>query len=89
VSKVRVRDGSVWGWNFIWRKRLFEWEESLKELQRLLSTGVWSAEVDAWSWRLDEKGSFSVKSAYVSLAPDFSNEIVLHGLNAFVFPKIL
>jgi hypothetical protein len=41
VSKVRVRDRSVWGWNFLLRRRLFEEEkESLEKFLKLLPTGV-------------------------------------------------
>ena len=53
-------------WRFIWRRHPFMWEEELLlNLMEDLEGMVWSEEVDGW--RLDDKGDFTVKSAYSRL----------------------
>lgn len=49
-----------WRWNFVWRRRLFVWEEEL--LHSLLEDveGLrWSHEEDVWRWNLEENGYYS------------------------------
>jgi hypothetical protein len=53
------------GWNFRWRRRLFEWESTLfNELLLLINSASLTDAEDRWGWRPDEGKSFTVKSAY-------------------------
>ena len=55
-------------WNFNWRRRLFVWENNLLlELVGLLDGVVLGDGEDRRRWRLEDDGSFSVKSMYVKL----------------------
>jgi hypothetical protein len=55
-------------WNFSWRRQLFVWENNLLlELLDILDGFVWSDGVDRWKWRLEDDGTFSVKSMYAKL----------------------
>jgi hypothetical protein len=64
------------GWG--WRRRLFVWEENLlNELIESFLTLSLSDEVDAWKWRLEDDGNFSVCSTYVLLGSIFSPALEL------------
>ncbi|MCH79402.1 LINE-1 reverse transcriptase like [Trifolium medium] len=72
-KEATVRDlvvvvGERRNWNFLWRRRLFLWEEdSVSQLLALLENLNLSNEEDKWRWVLSTEGEFSVKSAYESL----------------------
>lgn len=55
-------------WNFIWRRRLFVWEEELfNRLLIDLQGFELSQGEDEWSWSLEEGGGFTVRSIYKKL----------------------
>jgi hypothetical protein len=89
IGEVRILEGEVWGWNLVWRRRLFLWEEeSLSHL--LASLGDWrpSSYPDSWWWNLAPDGVFSVKSSVESLAKEL---VVVEPLPLFegsIFAKI-
>jgi hypothetical protein len=69
-EKERWCEG-VWGW----RRRLFVWEQNLlQQLIIVLPPLVLSGEEDAWRWRLEDDGVFSVKSVYLLLGNIFAME---------------
>jgi hypothetical protein len=71
-----VWDGTDIGrWNFNWRRRLFVWEETLKEeLVGVLQSISLTAEEDKWSWTIDSNGGFSVKSTYIFVSDMLSEQ---------------
>lgn len=60
-----------------WRRRLWDWEEELVgECRLLLANVIWQdSTADAWSWHLDDSGSYSVRSLYDMLIRDASNTV--------------
>jgi hypothetical protein len=64
-------------WNFIWRHRLFVWEEALtEELVEVLQTINLTDGEDKWSWTIDYSGEFSVNSTY-----SFVSEMLVERVN--------
>ncbi|MCI18430.1 hypothetical protein A2U01_0039584, partial [Trifolium medium] len=58
-------------WNFLWRRRLFQWEEEcVTHLLASLENVCLTHEDDKWRWSFDPEGNFSVKSAYDSLVKE-------------------
>lgn len=63
VGEMGVVSGSSFDWNFIWRRRLFVCEEDLlRNLLLDLPGFVRTQGVDDWKWKLEDDGSFSVRS---------------------------
>jgi hypothetical protein len=53
---------------FTWRRRLFMWEEEvLLSLREDLEGMRLTSHEDVWRWKLEDKGVFSVKLAYLKL----------------------
>jgi hypothetical protein len=64
--RVGVATESVWG--FTWRRPLFVWEQDLLgEMLEELHGHREGLEEDAWWWKLEENGRFTVKSMYSKL----------------------
>ncbi|KAK2385146.1 hypothetical protein QL285_072415 [Trifolium repens] len=77
------------GWNFTWRRALFQWEEDLVlSLRELLDGVVLSPEEDCWKWSPSDDGNFSVNSAYKFLAKELNNDLVLNGELEVVFDHL-
>jgi hypothetical protein len=63
-------------WQFLWRRRFFEWERQLfVELREVINQATVVDSEDKWCWKPDVTAGFSVKSAYslVSSLSDFSS----------------
>ena len=61
-----LEEGTVRRFN--WRRNLFMWEEELLlSLKEDLEGFMWTQEEDVWWWNLDDRGKFSVISAYAKL----------------------
>jgi hypothetical protein len=74
VSDILVGGFDLRVWPFSWRRDLFQWEEErLVVLKELLESVTLSGEVDVWCWSPDEKGEFSIKSAYNLLVSEFED----------------
>jgi hypothetical protein len=89
VRKVGVVEGERWSWNFIWRMRLFQWEEDrITRLLVNLENVRLSHEVDCWRWNIESEGCFSVKSTYGSLANELLESVCLTFFEAKIFKNI-
>ncbi|KAK2446576.1 hypothetical protein QL285_017365 [Trifolium repens] len=65
VSALRGAEDGVERWNFVWRRRLFVWEENLlSDLREVINNVTLVNERDRWGWIPNAGGDFSVKSAY-------------------------
>jgi hypothetical protein len=66
VVEARRDFGAVGGWERVWRRRLFAWEEEgARECSILLNNTVLQENVhDTWRWLLDPIHGYSVKGAY-------------------------
>ncbi|MCI19506.1 hypothetical protein A2U01_0040662, partial [Trifolium medium] len=76
-------------WNFIWRRRLFIWEDELVSRLQVLLQGVrFSTEPDRWWWKSEPEGVFSVKSTYSLLFKDLNEVVDGMGSEFKVFQQI-
>jgi hypothetical protein len=65
-------------WKWGWRRRLFAWElDLLRNLSALVPLVPLTEANDAWWWRLEEDGVFTVKLAYLLLDGTFTSEAEL------------
>lgn len=63
VADILVDNEEGKDWIFSWRHRFFVWEEGiLVNLLEDFNGHVGLGGVDEWRWRLEEHGSFSVRS---------------------------
>ena len=69
VGEVGVWEETTWQWNLNWRRGRFQWETDMEDdlLSRLSTGAVWKDSLDQLLWKGDQKGMFSVKSAYSML----------------------
>jgi mannosylglycoprotein endo-beta-mannosidase len=68
--------GEEIGWNFMWRRSLFSWEEDLlHRLQQSLVLTRLSMDADLWFWKPVSDGVFIVKSTYSLLFQEAYSEV--------------
>ncbi|PNX76224.1 ribonuclease H [Trifolium pratense] len=87
-SEVVLVDGERQSWNLLWRRRLFQWEESVTALVALLDNVRLSLEEDTWRWSLDPESCFTVKSAFESLVKELVEGPTLSSFKSKVFKNI-
>ncbi|XP_068487096.1 uncharacterized protein [Phaseolus vulgaris] len=90
VEEVGGWEGDVWRWNLRWRRA--EWESVLEtDLTAYISrTVVKRQEQDIRVWGINNKGCFSVKSAYASIRGDGTRIAIFDLLwKAKAFPSVL
>ena len=70
VGEVGEWEENRWRWNLSWRRDMFQWETDLEVdmLSRLSMGAICKDSFDQLLWKGDQKGTFSVKSAYSMLA---------------------
>jgi hypothetical protein len=74
MSELLGQEADESVWNFLWRRRLFQWEEEcVTSLLASLANVSLSLQEDKWWWFLDAGGCFSVNSAYESLSKDLAD----------------
>nr|KYP49896.1 Putative ribonuclease H protein At1g65750 family [Cajanus cajan] len=81
VSNMFVHREGGFGWNWSWRRSLFQWELSQLSLLLLdLSMIQLHDNIDdTWCWKVDFEGFYSVKSSYHAIINDsIYAEIPLH-----------
>ncbi|MCH79404.1 LINE-1 reverse transcriptase like [Trifolium medium] len=89
ITDMVVVNGGRNLWNFIWRRRLFTWEEDLVgQLQDRLLDVQLSTEADSWWWKPDPEGFFSVKTTYSLLFKELNDTVSVPGLENHVFQQI-
>lgn len=77
VGELGVASEFSFDWSFIWRQRLFVWEEELVSNLLLDLQGFErSLGTNEWVWKLEDDGKFSVRSMYKKLEglADMGNE---------------
>ncbi|XP_068486340.1 uncharacterized protein [Phaseolus vulgaris] len=95
VGEVGEWEDNRWRWNLNWKRVRFQWETELEvEMLSRLSLGALSKDTsDQLLWKGDQKGMFSVKSAYSVLTnhqTPASKESVFSLLwQAKAMPKVL
>ncbi|XP_068466211.1 uncharacterized protein [Phaseolus vulgaris] len=92
VEEVVMWEGDVWRWNLRWRRARFEWESVMEtDLVSYISRAVITRqEQDTRVWGINNKGCFSVKSAYASIRGDGTRNAVFDLLwKAKAFPSVL
>jgi hypothetical protein len=68
VADLRVLENGRTSWQFVWRRRLFVWEENLvTDLKEVVNSVVLTEESDRWGWSYNDGGEFTVKSTYWSV----------------------
>jgi hypothetical protein len=88
VGELFHSEGESRTWSFIWRRRLFQWEEDLvMQLFVLLDPVLLNFEVDRWCWKINPVDGFSVKSAFDFLV-DLESEPNRSEFELEVFAKI-
>ena len=76
-------------WAFTWRRPLFVWENDLLiEMMEDLNGFRGGQEEDVWWWRLEENGSFTVKSMFTKLEGLILGESPLSYANRRVLSRI-
>lgn len=72
-----VWDGERWEWKLAWHRPRFAWEQQLLQqlLQTLQSVQLKRIELDNLFWQYEASGTFTVKSAYISLVTNRFEEI--------------
>jgi hypothetical protein len=89
VMDVRNQSVTEGSWRFLWRRRLFAWEEELlEELKETISQTVLTEDRDKWCWRPDSDAEFWVNSVY-QLVLDLANlEVLSAHWHAVIFNSI-
>lgn len=68
IAEIWLDRGTDSGWNFIWRRGLFVWEEEMfNNLLLDLQGFACTLGEDVWRWKLEGEGDFTVKSMYKKL----------------------
>ena len=89
VGELGIRTGEGRGWEFTWRRPLFEWEgDSLQNLLSVLEGVRLGGGSDVWVWRLGEEGVFTVNSCYKLLEGLWLSDGELSGLETFDVDKV-
>lgn len=89
MGEMGVVSDSGIHWNFTWRRHLFMWEEEvLLSLLEDLEGARLGIQVDAWRWKLEESGLFSVNLAYKKLEALVSSEVIWNDEERCVFDNL-
>jgi hypothetical protein len=76
ISDVAEVNGDRIEWSFMWRRRLFIWEEELVTLlKNSLCDVLLTTDVDRWWWKHDPDGDFSVNSTYTLLFKELNTVV--------------
>ena len=67
-----AQEANGWEWKFNWRRHLFESELHMADcfLNDVHGATIQSHRRDAWSWKPDLSGQFSIRSAYHMLSEE-------------------